>query len=78
LNQKLEAKDNRLAELLAAGRADVEIVDEIYLAALSRYPTETEKARLTAVLGEVGDDHRLLLEDLFWSVLSSKEFLFNH
>jgi hypothetical protein len=78
LNQKLEDKQNRLAKLLEANRSDAEIVDEAYLAALSRYPTEAEKSRLVATLAEGGADRRLLIEDLYWSVLSSKEFLFNH
>ncbi len=78
LNQKLEAKDNGLSKLLDANRSDAEIIDEAYLAALARYPTEVEKSRLVAALAEVGADRRLLIEDLYWSVLSSKEFLFNH
>ena len=78
LNQKLEAKDNGLSKLLDANRSDAEIIDEAYLAALSRYPTEAEKSRLIAALAEAGADRRLLIEDLYWSILSSKEFLFNH
>lgn len=78
LNQKLEAKDNRLARLIEANRSDAEIIDEAYLAALSRYPTDAEKSRLAEALASAGADRRLLIEDLYWSILSSKEFLFNH
>jgi len=78
LNQKLEAKDNGLSKLLEANRSDAEIIDEAYLASLARLPTEAEKSRLVAALAEAGADRRLLIEDLYWSILSSKEFLFNH
>ena len=78
LNQKLEAKDNRLARLIEANRSDAEIIDEAYLAALSRFPTDAEKSRLAEALASAGADRRLLIEDLYWSILSSKEFLFNH
>jgi hypothetical protein len=78
VNQKLEEKGNRLEMLIGGGRSDEEIVNEVYLAALSRHPTEAEKTQLLATLSEGGADRRLLIEDLYWSILSSTEFLFNH
>jgi hypothetical protein len=78
-NQKLEAKGNRIDQLLAKNLSNEQIVEEAYLAALSRLPTDEEKARLLQALGAAsGEDRRMLVEDLFWGVLSSKEFLFNH
>jgi len=79
LNQKLEAKDNRIDKLLAAGASDEAVIDDLYLSALSRPPTADEKLRLLGTFAESAEpNHRLLLEDLYWGVLSSKEFLFNH
>ena len=79
LNQKLQAPDNVIARLLAAGAPDEKIVEEAYLGALSRYPTDAEKQALLAELASAaGDEKRLLTEDLYWGILSSKEFLFNH
>jgi hypothetical protein len=79
INQKLQAKGNRLDEMLGSGMSQETIVEEAYLAALSRLPTDAEKSQLLAVLAEAGPaDKRAALEDLFWSILSSKEFLFNH
>jgi hypothetical protein len=79
VNEKLSAKGNRLEQLLAASAANEAIVEEVYLAALSRFPTETEKSQLAAALAEAPPaERRAVIEDLFWSVLSSKEFLFNH
>jgi hypothetical protein len=46
---------------------------------LSRYPTDVEMAAELAVLDEAGEvERRAAVEDLFWAVLSSREFLFNH
>ena len=79
VNGKLAAKDNRIDKLLAAGSTDEVLLDEVYLAALSRYPTEEEKTRLLGILTETSaDERRVVVEDLFWSVMSSREFIFNH
>ena len=79
LNQKLKAKNNRVEQLLAAKTPDEKIVEEVYLAALSRYPAADEKAKLLALLAEAKEPNRReAVEDLFWGILSSKEFLFNH
>ncbi|MEZ6070245.1 MAG: DUF1549 domain-containing protein [Pirellulales bacterium] len=83
INDKLESDKCRLMRRLAEGWSPQQIVEELFLAALSRYPTESETAQINEVLSELGDDPdqqalRAALEDVYWSVLSSKEFLFNH
>jgi hypothetical protein len=79
LNQKLAAKDNVIDKRVAAGASPEQIVEELYLAALTRLPSEAERRELLAVLAAVPTaEKRAALEDLYWSVLSSREFLFNH
>jgi len=79
LNQKLKAKNNRIEQLLAAKASDGKLVEEIYLSALSRYPAAGEREKLLAILAEAKEaGRREAVEDLFWGILSSKEFLFNH
>jgi hypothetical protein len=79
LNQKLAQKGNRIDALLAGGLTDVKIVEEAYLLTLARQPTEREREKAVALLVEAAPgDRRTTLEDLFWSLMSSKEFLFNH
>jgi hypothetical protein len=79
INQKLETAGNRLDQLLSADAPNEQIIDELFLSALSRQPTEMEREQLLRTLGESGEaNRRLLVEDLYWSVLSSREFLFNH
>jgi hypothetical protein len=43
-NQKLSKEGGRLQQLLKNGASDREIIEEFYLAALTRYPTERELA----------------------------------
>ncbi|MEW6156143.1 MAG: DUF1549 domain-containing protein [Verrucomicrobiota bacterium] len=79
IHQKLTAKDNRISKLLAAKTPLKELIEEAYLTALSRYPTETELQQFGKVFAETPEsERRALTEDLFWALLSSKEFLFNH
>jgi len=77
LNQKLMAKGNRVEKLLKENPEA--IIEEAYLNSLARYPTDAEKE---ATLKEFKDtkesELRPLVEDTFWAILSSKEFLFNH
>lgn len=52
-------------------------VDSLYLTALSRLPSESERARVTTYVNE-GESEADGLADVFWSLLNSSEFLFNH
>lgn len=78
LNDKLQAKGNLIEKLLAANTPDDQLIETVYLSALSRSPTADEKQKLLAALAEADQEKRQVVEDLFWSVLSSREFLFNH
>ena len=80
VNQKLKQANNRLDQLFAAKAPDEAIVDEAYLAALCRPPGEQERKETLAMLAAAKDDQKLrreIVEDVYWSILSSKEFLFN-
>ena len=65
-------------KLLQAGRSPEDVIDELYIRCLARKPTETEKTKLMAFVGEEGRTDEEVLNDLFWAVLNSKEFIFNH
>lgn len=79
VNKKLEAKGNRLERQLASKRPPEALVEEVFLTALARKPTDAEREKFTTMLaGAEEADRRAALEDVYWAVLSSKEFLFNH
>jgi hypothetical protein len=44
---------------------------------LSRFPTQKETVKLAGFFGE-GKSEDGVLNDLFWSLLNAKEFVFNH
>jgi hypothetical protein len=74
LQEMLADADNRIGKLLAAGRSDREVIEELYLAALSRRPTADELAKLTGFVGKA-KDRRAAVEDVVWGLVNSKEFL---
>ncbi len=53
------------------------VIEALYFRCLSRAPTDAEKTKLLEALK--GDSPPLeVLEDIFWAILNSKEFIFNH
>jgi hypothetical protein len=79
LNTKLAAKGNKLDQLLAAKSPDEKVIEDAYLSALCRQPTDKEKSAILATLKQAKpEDRRQIIEDIYWSILSSNEFLFNH
>jgi hypothetical protein len=79
INKKLEKKGNRIDQAIEAKVSDEGLLEEAYLTALSRKPTEEEKSKIIAVLSQAKpQERRAAIEDVYWSILSSNEFLFNH
>lgn len=77
LSDAVSDSRGRVAKLVLSGVADKALVEELYLAALSRLPNAEEVTQATAYLqGEGGRARRA--QDLLWALLNSKAFLFNH
>lgn len=64
-------------KMLADKKAPEEIIRTLYLTVLSREPVNMEMEKLLAAVPEK-DGKREALEDIFWALLNSKEFIFNH
>ncbi|MFL2929101.1 MAG: DUF1549 domain-containing protein [Opitutales bacterium] len=63
--------------MLKEGKDPEKVIDNLYLRCYSRKPRADEKANLLASLdGE--DSVESALNDVFWALLNSKEFIFNH
>ena len=81
LNDKIRSKQSRVESWLKENISDEEAIRRVYLLALCREPTPGEMTRFASFLAEGTADattgRRGALEDLFWSVLASKEFAFN-
>jgi hypothetical protein len=81
LNDKLRSKDSRVSRWLDEKIGDEVAVRRLFLLALSREPLPTEMQKFKDLLAEAARDktmtRRQALEDLFWAVLTGREFLFN-
>jgi hypothetical protein len=64
-------------KLLDAGKTPQQAIESLYVRCLTRQPTPDELERLTAVVTGA-ETPQIGLEDVFWAVLNSREFLFNH
>jgi len=79
VNDKLAAKASRVSRLIANEGSLSGLVEEAFFICLSRPPTEKETAAYTEILTELPEDElRVGVEDLFWALLTSREFLFQH
>ena len=84
INTKLAARDGKLAAMvrryqtnpLFQPAADRLMVQEMYLSALCRYPTDAETRKFLVHFAKA-QDHRKACEDALWALLNSEEFLFN-
>jgi Protein of unknown function (DUF1553)/Protein of unknown function (DUF1549) len=76
LHKKLSADDGRVARLAKSDSAPAAIVDELYLLAYSRLPTNEEKSVAEPLFLGPKSDRRSAVEDLLWALLNSAEFVF--
>jgi hypothetical protein len=79
INSRLEEKHNRIGKLLEQDADAEDVITEAYYSAFSRPPTDEELRKIEAPVGKAKDsEKRAAYEDVYWALLSSKEFLFNH
>lgn len=77
LAKKLGDKSGRIAALIGAQMDETKVIEQLYLAALCRYPSEQELSALREFRGET-DTPQTFYEDVLWTLMNSKEFLFVH
>ena len=66
-----------IKKMLAAQQTPSQIVEELYIRALVRRPTDKEKQELVDLV-TADLNPQQALEDGFWAILNSREFVFNH
>lgn len=71
---------NAATQIAALASTDEKAIEVSYLAALTRRPTEAESRHFAALLAGANNqpDRRQRLEDLYWCLLNSTEFSWNH
>ena len=77
IEAKIDDAAGRIALLMTAKKTSDEIVEELYLATLSRRPTAQERDSCKKLLSETGDP-KGFYQDLLWSLINSKNFQFVH
>ena len=76
VNNKIK-EGGLVPKLLSTRKFPEERITELYIRAFSRKPTKEELAKLVPILTQSKEEPQAL-EDIFWALLNSREFLFNH
>jgi len=69
-----------ILDLIKSKKSSGEIINALYLRCLTRPVSASEKEKLIAYI-EAADGEKIkeeIYEDIFWALLNSKEFIFNH
>ncbi|MEW4487157.1 DUF1549 domain-containing protein [Thalassoglobus sp. JC818] len=82
INEKLQMTESRVQSLYAQlqnGMSVDTLIDNVYLCCLSRYPQPKERSAFVVIFQDApAEEQRAIIEDLFWALLTSREFVFNH
>ena len=78
VNDKISSPTGRAAKLAASDLTVDELIDQLYLAAYSRFPSSEERLVARGVFEQPGGTRRQATEDLLWALLNSAEFVLNH
>lgn len=78
ISEAVSDSNGRIAKAVLAGRQDRDLVEELYLAALSRPATTDETASAVKYLSQPGRGRAERAQDLLWALVNSKAFLYNH
>jgi hypothetical protein len=81
LAERVERIGKLPGELVKAKKSDSDVIDGVFLATLSRLPTEKEKQTTKTFLANAGDSEKAraaAARDVAWAAVNSKEFLKLH
>jgi Protein of unknown function (DUF1549)/Protein of unknown function (DUF1553) len=76
LLRKIRSGEGRLGQLLKNGKPEAAIIEELFLATLGKLPSEAVREKVRQLLAVSAKEE--VFRDLFWALLNSKEFSFNH
>jgi hypothetical protein len=76
LHKKVTSNDGRAARLANSKDSPRAIVEELYLLAYGRFPTDDEQAVGVSLFAGPTTGRRAAVEDLLWALLNSAEFVF--
>jgi hypothetical protein len=76
LHRKVTSDNGKIAKLATSDRTPAQIVEELYLLAYSRLPTDDESRKAVALYTGDKAQRRMLTEDLLWALINTPEFMF--
>jgi hypothetical protein len=78
LHKKVIDDKGRIAELAKSAKSPEELVDELYLATYTRFPTAEERTAAAKLFPADRTKYRLIAEDLVWALINTPEFTFKN
>src|SRR5262249_41498249 len=75
IQQKLSRPGGRAAALAKDKRSDTEKVEELFLWALARRPTQAQLDRALSKIEASASNKALAYEDIIWALINAKEFV---
>lgn len=76
VHDKIHSESGRAAALAGSDRSADALAEELVLLTFSRFPTEEERKLLVPMLS--AGDRRRAVEDVLWTLINHREFLFQH
>jgi hypothetical protein len=74
---KFNHPQGRVQQLARARLSPEDVVDELFLATLGRYPTATEKSAAVQHL-QTHRSRQEAISDILWALINTREFILNH
>ncbi len=74
---QISSSQGRSQKLADSGRSADEVLDELYLCTLSRFPTADERAAMRVAFADA-ETPEAAIQDVLWVLLNTREFVFNH
>jgi hypothetical protein len=74
----INKSDSLIPRLIATGMKSSDIVDFLFMDALSRKPTSADWAICQQAMGGGGGNMSLAYQDIWWMLINSNEFIFVH
>jgi hypothetical protein len=78
VTQKVQDPLGRARAIAESGLSQAQIVESLYLATLSRFPMAEERRIVARAFEDDARDTRRAIEDVLWTLLNTKEFMYNH
>jgi len=76
--EKIQHRNGTARRLANSELTTDELIDELYLTTLSRFPNEEERNLMREAFAGQETSRQTAIEDVLWALLNTKEFMFNH